>query len=109
MTKAKPRVVVDRAMKVAWEIQLARLKQAKQEETSGWDELYEAFGAILKSEPPLYLAGGFRSARDFLRHELPGEHERTIYSHIRVAESFDPEDEARYGISKLEKLLDYFA
>ena len=108
MAKAKkPTVVVDKLLKARWQDALARYQKAVSEETQGWDERYEALGEIVESEPPLYLAGGYKTARAFFAEQVPGVDERSIRSYIRVAKSFDPEDETKYGISKLEALLDY--
>jgi hypothetical protein len=103
----RPEVVVDKALKQRWTIEMERLKEARASETAGWDELYEALGEIVASDPPLYLAGGYKTARDFLKKELPDKNERTLRSYIRVARHFDPEDEVKHGITKLELLLDY--
>jgi hypothetical protein len=99
--------LVDRALKARWNEALERYRVARAEETAGWDERYEALGDIVDAKPPLYLAGGFKTAGAFLRAEAPELSERQVRTYIRVARYFDPEDEARHGVSKLEALLDY--
>jgi hypothetical protein len=104
---APPAPVADAALKARYQAELARFESARTNELSGWDEMYEALDAILYSDPPLYLAQGFKSARAFLGQHLPGVNEATARSSIRVARSFDPDDEQKHGISKLGLLLDY--
>src|SRR5207249_4577746 len=97
----------DRALKARYQAELDRFQQARTGEMAGWDEMYEALDAILYSDPPLYLAASFKSARAFLSANLPGVTEDTARGNIRVARSFDPEDEQKHGVSKLLLLLDY--
>ena len=48
---------VDTALKAKWEKAIDQYRAARDAETSGWDERYEALGDIVEAEPPLYLAG----------------------------------------------------
>ncbi|WP_437680743.1 hypothetical protein [Sorangium sp. So ce131] len=104
---AAPDGLVDQALKARWEEAIARYRKARTEELEGWDERYEALGDILDSDPPYYLAGGFKTARAFLQAEVPDQDERSVRTYIRVARFFEPEDEAKHGISKLDLLLRY--
>jgi hypothetical protein len=106
-TKKPSEVVIDKGLRARWEEAVARYRKARAEETSGWDERYEALGEILDGDPPYYLAGGFKTARAFLQAEAADQDERTVRRYIRVARYFDPEDEAAHGIDKLDALLDY--
>jgi hypothetical protein len=99
--------LVDQGLRIRWDEALARYRAARGEEIAGWDERYEALGEILDSDPPFYLAGGYRTARAFLAAEVPEHDERTVRMYVRVARYFDPEDEVQYGITKLDALLDY--
>lgn len=99
--------LVDKGLEKRWEEAIERYRAARGEEMAGWDERYEALGEILDSDPPYYLAGGYKTARAFLAAEAPDQDERTVRTYVRVARYFDPEDEARYGITKLDGLLDY--
>jgi len=99
--------LVDRALKARWEAAIGRYRRARSEETEGWDERYEALGEILDSDPPYYLAGSYRSAKAFLAAEAPGQDLRSVRRYVRVARHFDPADEVRYGITRLDVLLDY--
>jgi hypothetical protein len=105
--RAAPAGLVDQGLKLRWEEAIARYRKARDEEVAGWDERYEALGDILDSDPPYYLAGGHKTARAFLKAEVPDQDERTVRTSIRVARYFDPEDEAQHGISKLDSLLGY--
>lgn len=105
--KKSPALLVDKALKARWLDALERYRAGRARQTEDWDARYEALADILESEPPYYLAGGYKTARDFLRREAPGEDERSVRTAIRVARHFDPVDEEKYGISKLEALLDY--
>ncbi len=98
---------VDKKLKARWEQEFARFTQAKGAEAEGWDELYEALDAILNHNPPLYLAGGYKSARAFLKDQMKGQDIRTVQANIRVARHFDPNDERAHGTAKLALLLDY--
>lgn len=99
--------LVDEALKARWTEALARYHKSRTQEISGWDDQFEALGEILDSDPPYYLAGGYKTARAFLQAEAPGQDERSVRMYVRVARWFDPEDEAKFGITKLDKLLDY--
>ncbi len=100
-------VVEDKALKARWTEAIERYRKARGDEAAGWDERYEALGEILDSDPPYYLAGGFKDARAFLEVEAPDQDERSVRRSIRVARYFDPDDETKYGISRLDLLLDY--
>lgn len=103
----KPAVVVNEALKKRYATHLAAFQAARGDELSGWDAAYEALDAILSAEPPLYLAGGFKTAKAFLGAVLPGVAPTTVRDNIRVARHFDPQDEKKHGASKLALLLDY--
>ena len=107
-TKAKKTTTappVDANLKRRWAAEFERYDTSRSQEAQGWDARYEALGVILEEE--LYLGGGYKTERAFLQKEEPDQDERTIRRAIRVARSFDPEDEERYGVTKLDLLLDY--
>jgi len=109
--KARParvEVVIDRKSKLAWEALSKAMHDAKREESSGFDAYWEAVQAIIDHTPPLYLAGGFTTVRAFLA-EMVGEKERTAFRMMRVARFASPDDETRYGTSKLDAALTYLA
>jgi len=93
--------------KRAWEKALESLARAQARETRDWDALYETLGSILDHDPPLYLAGGFKTAREFLAKRFSDEDERTVRTKVKVARYFTPEDEAKFRLSRLELLVEY--
>jgi hypothetical protein len=105
-TSAK-QALVDKALRKRYQDAMARYRQALDDESAGWDTRYEVLGEIIHATPPYYLAGGYSTVGSFLKAEVPGESKRSITTAIRVARSFDPEDESRFGISNLDALLSY--
>lgn len=95
------------AMRARYERLLAEFKRAQGAELVQWDAAYEAIDAILSAEPPLYLAGGFKSAKDFAAAVLPGITLETVRDNARVARYFDPDAEKKHGVARLALLLDY--
>lgn len=106
-TRAGVNPLVDEGLKIRWNEAIARYRKSRAVEMKEWDERYEALGEILDSDPPYYLAGGYPSALAFLAAEAPDQDPRTVRTYVRVARYFDPDDEAKHGISKLDALLDY--
>lgn len=102
----KVEVSVDHELKAHWVSLLAKLEEAKREGAGAFDQQWEAIGAIVEHDPPLYLAGGFSTIRDFLEKHV-GESERTARRFIRVAKYASPAEEAKYGISKLDRAIAY--
>ncbi len=99
--------IADRALKKRWEKAIARYRNALTDATEGWDARYEALDEILSSDPPYYLAAGYKDAVSFLKAEAPAEDPRTVRCYIRVARHFSPQDEANHGVSKLDLLVTY--
>ncbi len=100
-------VKVDRALAQAWKKVLAVLEASNREGMQAWDRKYEAIGEIIQHDPPLYLAGGVSTDGDFFAKYLPGEDSRTILRNVRVAQYASPDEEVRYGTSKIDAALDY--
>lgn len=105
---ARVEVVIDRKSKLAWEALSKAMHDAKRDESSGFDAYWEAVQAIIDHTPPLYLAGGFPTVRAFLA-KVVGEKERTAFRMMRVARFASPDDETRYGTSKLDAALTWLA
>jgi hypothetical protein len=97
---------IDRDLKRRWVRAVDVVKAAQREGSSAFDRQYETVGEILESDPPLYLAGGYKNARAFIRDVLK-ESERTVRRLVRVAKFASPQEETRYGISKLDAALDW--
>jgi len=103
---AKVELTIDQGLKSRWEKALGVVSSAKRQGASAFDALWEMVAEILEHEPPLYLAGGFASARAFLQKHLEAN-ERTAWRNIRVAKYASPDEEARYGVSKLDAVIGY--
>ena len=102
--RAKPKVPIDRALKKRWTEAIAKVTRARDQGADAFDDLWETVAEIIEHDPPLYLAGGFPTATAFITKHL-AETERTARRYMRVALFASPEEEARYGISKLDAAL----
>lgn len=105
-TPAHVDLKVDRALKQRWDNALTTVIASKQKGASAFDALWETVGEVVEHDPPLYLAGGFSTARAFFAAHFE-ETERTAYRNIRVAKYASPTEEARYGVAKLDLVLSY--
>lgn len=106
---AKPVVVdlkVDKDLQKRWQKALDVIKDAKREGASAFDVLWETVAEIVEHDPPLYLAGGLATTKDFFTEHL-GETDRSARRWMRVAKYASPAEEARYGVSKLDAVLGY--
>lgn len=83
------------------------LRAADREGASAFDQKWEAVSAIVEHDPPLYLAGGMATVKEFLSKHV-GETERTARRYMRVARYASPAEEVRFGTTKLDSILDYF-
>jgi hypothetical protein len=95
------------ALRKEWQAIERRIVALRGRGAEAFDELYEAVHEVMAADPPLYLAGGMRSAREFIAKALPGESERSVSRNVLVAVAFSPEDEAAKGIAFLEELAKY--
>ncbi len=101
---ANVEVKVDRALKRAWDAARHKLAEAKREGAGAFDTLWETIGIIIDHHPPLYLAGGYATAKAFLA-DFVEENERTAQRLIRVAKYASPDEEAKFGVSKLDAAI----
>jgi hypothetical protein len=99
-------VEIDRTLKKKWLAALDALEDAKREGAGAFDRQWEAVGAILEHDPPLYLAGGLSTNKAFLERHV-GENERTARRMVRVAKYASPAEENRFGISKLDAAISF--
>jgi hypothetical protein len=99
-------VKIDRALRRKWNEAMAVVRRTARGAAGAFDERWETVAEILEHDPPLYLAGGYASAREFLRAEV-GETLRTALRSVRVAKYASPAEEARYGVAKLDAVLGY--
>ncbi len=104
--RTKVDLVVDRALKQRWEEAAAALDRARGQGASAFDELWEMVGEVIDHDPPLYLAAGIATAREFLR-KYTHEPERTAKRFIRVARYASPAEEERHGVAKLDAAIGY--
>ncbi len=93
-------VRVDRKLKALYDEAMAKLHAAQSEGAHAWDDRYEALGAIIEHEPPLYLAAGFSTDLDFITSV--GEDKTSLYRNVRVAKYASPVEIERYGASRLD-------
>jgi 8-oxo-dGTP pyrophosphatase MutT (NUDIX family) len=94
-------------MRAEFEVVRARVRDLRSKGTAAFDELYEEIGRVLESDPPLYVAGDYRTREAFIAAELPGETLRSVMRNVLVARCFSPEDEQRHGIGFLEEVALY--
>lgn len=99
-------VPVDAALKKRWDELSSTLHAAQAKGASAFDDVWEAAAAIVEHEPPLYVLGGYATAREFFR-EVLHEDERLARRMMRVARFATPAEEQRYGTSKLDAALAY--
>ncbi len=99
-------IKVDRLLKQMWETQMERLADARRQGAGAFDETYEAADAIARHEPPLYLAGGYSTLKDFCEQVL-NDNVRTALRLMRVARYATPAEENQYGPSKIDAALNY--
>lgn len=99
-------VPVDASLKKRWDQLKNLIDDAKARGASDWDSLWEAAGAIVEHEPPLFVVGGYKNDREFFE-EVLGEKARNAYRNIRVAKFASPREENKYGVAKLDAALAY--
>lgn len=92
---AVARVTIDRALKRDCLSLMRMTAETSREDARTFDRRYEAIGAALEHDPPLYLAGGFARTRAWFEAELH-EDERSVRAKVRVAKYASPREEERY-------------
>lgn len=95
---------VDPAAKKAYAELLAEIQDADHDAMRGWDRKYEAAGEVLDKR--LFLLSPFGTAAKWCDAVLK-EPYRTVTRNVRVARFCSPDDEHRYGTTKLDALLRY--
>jgi hypothetical protein len=94
----------DPKAKRQWQRALAKLEAARSEGAETFDDFWETVLEIDEANPPLWQAGGFTTRAQFLAAHVK-ESERTALRFMRVAKFASPQEESRYGISKLDAAL----
>lgn len=104
--KKSVEVKIDAKLKKQWEAAASVLRDARRRGMSAFDELWETVAEVAEHEPPLYLAAGCATFKDFLERYVQ-EDERTARRNMRVARFASPDEEERYGVSKIDAALGY--
>ncbi len=99
-------VKIDAKLESAWATVAARLEEARSRESAGFDAYWESASAAIEHDPPLYLAGGYETATQFITGHLH-EKERTARRNMRVARYASPAEIAEHGPTKLDAALSY--
>ena len=99
-------VKVDAKLAALYERSLGAIGAATARGMSAFDERWEAADAILSHDPPLYVVGGFKDAREFFR-EVMHEEPRTAFRWVRVARYASPREEERFGPTLLDAAISY--
>nr|MBK7068886.1 hypothetical protein [Deltaproteobacteria bacterium] len=105
-TRAKKKVelTVDPELKEKWDALDAAMHKARIAEGGSFDTYWEHAATVIDHEPPLYLAGGYASAKAFVEEHLH-EKERTARRWMRVARYASPNEISHHGPSKLDAAL----
>lgn len=105
---ATPDVVVkvDAKLKKAYDTLVAVIADASRHEKLDFDRRWEAAGAIVEHDPPLYVVGGHRNQEEFFRAVMK-EEPRTARRYVRVAKFASPTEEERYGVQILDAALGF--
>jgi cell division protein ZapA (FtsZ GTPase activity inhibitor) len=109
-TKSKKPVLVQTlinpSLKKRWD-QLSKLiTNANREEAADFDRKWEAVADVLFADPPLYLAGGYSTDKDFFERFLRVDR-FTGLRRARVARFASPKDIEAFGDTKIDAVLDY--
>lgn len=99
-------VKVDAKLEALYERGLHAIEDATKRGMSAFDERWEAADAILSHDPPLYVVGGYKDAREFFR-EVMHEEARTGFRWVRVARYASPREEERFGPTLLDAAISY--
>lgn len=99
-------VKVDAKLKALYDRSVSAIDEATKRGMSAFDERWEAADAILSHDPPLYVVGGYKDAREFFR-EVMHEEERTGFRWVRVARYATPREEETYGPTLLDAAVSY--
>jgi hypothetical protein len=99
-------VKVDPKLKKAYDALVAIITAASRKEAADFDRRWEAAAKIIEHNPPLYTLGGFANADAFYR-DVMQEEPRNARRYVRVAKYASPDEETRYGTSKLDAALGF--
>jgi hypothetical protein len=97
---------VDPWMKAEYERLLAVIEKTTHHEMKDFDARWEAAGAIVDHEPPLFCVHNIKSTTDFYR-DVMHEEPRNAQRFVRVARFATPMEEEFYGITKLDAAISF--
>ena len=104
--KGDVEVKVDPKLKKLYDELVAVIRDASRKEALDFDRRWEAADRIVSHEPPLYVLGGYASADAFYREVMEKE-PRNARRYVRVARFCSPDDETRYGTTKLDAAIGF--
>lgn len=84
---------------------LSTMIAARRSETGGWDRYWETVGIVLAKK--FYILDNDTPTADTWLAKHTGETFRSGYRNVRVAEAASPDEEATYGITKIDLALTY--
>lgn len=97
---------VDPKLASTWKKFLGTIEDAQSRGAEAFDELWEAVGAVVHHDPPLYVLGGYASASDLFRRLLHVD-QRSATRNMLVAQYATPKEEETYGTSNLYAAILY--
>ena len=92
-----------RSARVEYASLLKQMVTARREKTRGEDQYWELVGSVLMKK--LYLLDDEASTADSWLDKHTGEHPRVARRNVRVAQVASPEEELRYGFTKIDLAL----
>lgn len=97
---------VDPKLEAEWKKIEHRIEDAKGRGAVAYDELWEAVGAAVHHDPPLYVFGGYKSVNDFVTRSLHTDL-RSAQRNMAVAQYATPKEEEDYGTSNVFAAIEY--
>ena len=98
--------LINPALKKRWDAVSKLISDANREEAADFDRKWEAVADVLFADPPLYLAGGYSTDKDFFERFLRVDR-FTGLRRARVARYASPRDIEAFGDTKIDAVLDY--
>jgi hypothetical protein len=99
-------IKVDATLEKQWDAFRKIIEESSRAEKLDFDRRWEAAGAILDHDPPLYVVGGYKNADEFFR-EYMKEEPRTARRYVRVAKFASTREEETYGLQRLDAALGF--
>lgn len=93
-------VKIDAALKRLYTQAINQLNEAKREGAEAWHKRYLTLANVVEHKPPLYLAGGYATDKEFFDAEAQ-ETQQSVSRHTRVAKLATPAEVAKYSPTRL--------